>query len=199
MLKNVEMIGDGVMENAGTRVKQILDVVMSGYNRKKYAKPVDNVVFFGHGVSRALNQNEKEVTENHLGRPVIDQAVFYHKATVNFQMFMSINYCRKRKRNNSFVRLSDGNSCQIVSFASVSCCDSSKHIMSFVKRCVSRPRFFMDCGQSRCQIEHIMSVTSDLTDLTAVDMSELVDKYVMYRKSNDSYILCLLPNNLERD
>lgn len=101
LLKQVECIGKIVMINAHPRVKQLFDTVLDGYSTTKHARRVNGTVLFGHGCFRALDLYERDAIEQHLGYPVKDQAMFYHKSVVNSQIFLSINYRRKLKRDNT--------------------------------------------------------------------------------------------------
>ncbi|KAA0721591.1 hypothetical protein E1301_Tti023124 [Triplophysa tibetana] len=200
LLKEVESMGKVLMQNAHPRVQQLFDTVVDGFNATKHVRRVNGTVFFGHGCSRALDLYEKDAVEQFLENPVKDQAIFYHKAVYNSQIFLSINYRRKLKRDNTLVRRSDGSVCQIVGFAKVESHTGCEHALCLVRKCVSKPRLFLQgyFGESRCQIKHVMSISSEFAELTVLDLSQLSDKFVVYRQEN-SCLVCLLPNSLERD
>lgn len=189
-----------VMVNAQPRIKQLFNTMLDGYNTTKHARRVNGTVLFGSGCFRALNLYERDAIEQHLGYPVKDQAMFFHKAVVNSQIFLSINYRRKLKRDNTLVRISDGSVCQIVSFANVRSHTGCEHALCLARKCVSKPRLFLQgyYGESRCQIKHVMSIPSEFSDLIALDICQLSEKCVVYRKDNGC-LICLMPNNLERD
>ncbi|XP_073668003.1 uncharacterized protein [Paramisgurnus dabryanus] len=199
LLKKVESIGQILMINAHPRVKQVFYSMLDGFTTK-HARRFNDSVLFGRGCSRALDLFEKDAVEQYLGCPVKDQATFYHKAVVNSQIFLSINYRRELKRDNTLVRMCDGSVCQIVCFANVWSHTGSEHALCLVKKCVSKPRLFLQgyYGESRCQIKHLMFIPSEFNDLIALDICQLSEKCVVY-KYDDSCLICLMPNSFERD
>lgn len=182
------------------RVQQLFDTMVDGFNATKNARRVNGTVLFGHGCSRSLDLYERDAVEQFLESPVKDQAIFYHKAVVNSQIFLSINYRRKLKRDNTLVRMSDGSVCQIVCFANVESHTGCEHALCLVRKGVSKPRLFHQgyYGESRCRIKHVMSIPSEFGDLIALDVNQLSEKCVVYRQEN-SCLVCLMPNSLERD
>lgn len=200
LLKQVESFGKVLMMNAHPRVQKLFDTLVDGFNATKHARRVNDTVLFGHGCSRAIDLYEREAVVQFLGNPVKDQAIIYHKAVINSQVFLSINYRRKLKRNNSLVRISDGSVCQIVCFASVESHTGCEHALCLVRKCASKPKLFLQgyYGESQCRIKHVMSIPSEFGDLIALDMNQLSEKCAAYRQENGC-LVSFMPNNLERD
>ena len=201
LLQHIEQLAQDTIGNAHEVVKCYFSELLDGYSDVKRAIRLPGIVLFGTGRVGNMNVYEKFGVEQLLGTSVDAQAVFYNKAYVNGQVYQSINYLRSQKRNNTIVQVKKQGPVQIQSFAKIVTNGGQEHVLCIVCPITLCKNKYIGtkCVSTGSTIKHITFIDCiNKLDVKAVKVEHLCGKHVFYDDGREK-IICLLPNNFERD